>query len=312
MPLSDDSRLNELAGDILKQQRNLAGEHPGYRPVHAKGIYIGGTFTPTPAAGVLSTAPHFNAASTPVTVRFSDGTGLPSIPDNSPDATPAGCGVRFHLGPHQHTDIVAHSINLFPGRTGEEMLGLFTALGKGGDAPGEFLAAHPAAARFVTAPKPIPASFAGLEFFAINAFHLVATAGTTTVIRYRIMPEDGLATLTEDEAKAQGTEYLFDEIKQRLAPGGKGVALRFQAQLAGDGDPEDDATVVWPEDRQIVELGTIRLEQPLPSDDTEQKRLIFDPVPRVKGIEPSSAPLLAVRGDVYLLSGKKRRQEAGV
>ena len=279
---------------------------------HAKGIFISGTFTPTPAAAALSKAPHFQNASTPVTVRFSAGTGLPDIPDASPDSLPKGSGWRFHLGPHAHSDIVAHSLNLFPAKNGEEMLGLFTALREGGDAPGNFLATHPAALKFVTAPKQIPESYARLAYFAINAFHFVSAEGTSTTVRYRFVPQAGLAALDDETAKAKGPQYLADEIAARLAPGGAGAAFAFQAQVAEPGDPEDDATVAWPEERRVVDLGEVRLESVLPADAAEQKRIIFDPVPRVEGVEPSADPLLQVRADAYLISGKKRREESGV
>ncbi len=39
----------------------------------------------------------------------------------------------------------------------------------------------------------------------------------------------------------------------------------------------------------------------------EQKQIIFDPIPRLDGIEPSDDPLLELRAAVYLISGRRRR-----
>ena len=39
----------------------------------------------------------------------------------------------------------------------------------------------------------------------------------------------------------------------------------------------------------------------------QQKHIIFDPIPRVEGIEPSADPLLELRAAIYLLSGRRRR-----
>src|SRR5882672_2377949 len=39
----------------------------------------------------------------------------------------------------------------------------------------------------------------------------------------------------------------------------------------------------------------------------EQKQIIFDPIPRPDGIEPSDDPLLELRAAVYLISGRRRR-----
>ena len=110
-----------LAQELLNALDALSGLHPGFRPAHAKGLMCSGTFTPLAEAAKLTRAPHATAPSTPVTVRYSDGTGVPNIPDNDPARSgPRGIAIRFHLGDHAHTDIIAHSTNGFPVRTGEE------------------------------------------------------------------------------------------------------------------------------------------------------------------------------------------------
>jgi catalase len=72
-------------------------------------------------------------------------------------------------------------------------------------------------------------------------------------------------------------------------------------------DTVDDATIHWPEDRTLLELGTVVLTEPVSDNDHEQKQIIFDPIPRVDGIDPSNDPLLELRAAVYLLSGRRRR-----
>src|SRR5438105_11083479 len=153
-----------LAQQLLDALDTLSGLHAGFRPAHAKGLMCSGTFTPSPEAAKLTRAPHAGRPSTPVTVRYSDSTGVPTTPDNDPQRSgPRGIAVRFHLGDHAHTDIVAHSTNGFPVRTGAEFLEFLraaAALGAGKpDAIGAFLAAHPGAKRFVEAAKLIPTSF---------------------------------------------------------------------------------------------------------------------------------------------------------
>jgi len=49
------------------------------------------------------------------------------------------------------------------------------------------------------------------------------------------------------------------------------------------------------------------LTAPVANDAHEQQRTIFDPVPRVDGIEPSNDPLLELRAVVCLISGRRRR-----
>jgi CDP-glucose 4,6-dehydratase len=86
-----------LAEQLLDALDTLSGLHPGFRPAHAKGLMCSGTFTPSPEAATLTRAPHATRPSTPVTVRYSDGSGVPTIPDNDPARSgPRGFAVRFH------------------------------------------------------------------------------------------------------------------------------------------------------------------------------------------------------------------------
>src|SRR5881227_3341696 len=108
-----------LIHQLLEALDALSGLHPGFRPAHAKGLMCVGTFTPSPEAAKLTRAQHANRPSTPVTVRYSDSTGVPTIADNDPAKSGLrGIAVRFHLADHVHTDIVSHSANGFPVRTG--------------------------------------------------------------------------------------------------------------------------------------------------------------------------------------------------
>src|SRR5215472_9844934 len=174
MPLTTDEKVLKMSRDALDAfDKENGGAHPGFRAAHAKGIMLTGTFAPTADARSLTRAPHVQRDSTPVTVRFSDFAGVPTIPDNDPrGAGPRGFAVRFHLAEHLHTDIIGHSVDNFPVRTAEglvEFLSAVIATDPAGPHPNaieRFLGAHPAAMRFVQIPKPIPTSFARESFFA--------------------------------------------------------------------------------------------------------------------------------------------------
>jgi catalase len=299
-----------LAEQLLDALDTLFGLHPGFRAAHAKGLMCAGTFTPSPEAKKLTRAPHASRPSTPVTVRYSDSTGVPTIPDNdSQRSGPRGIAVRFHLADHVHTDIVAHSTNRFPTRTGEEFLEFLRAAAAAGagkpEALGAFLATHPNAKRFVEAPKPIPTSFAREAFFAVTAFKFTNAEGVSRHGRFRIRPEAGTEYLTDEEAVRKSANFLFEEIGPRLAQGP--VRLGVFVQLAADGDDVADASVPWPDDREEVQFGTLTLTACVDDQEPERRKIIFDPVPRVDGIDSSGDPLTEVRADLYLLSGRRRR-----
>lgn len=303
MPLPSDEKLIRLANDLLAQIDTIFGLHPGFRPAHAKGTMLTGTFTPSREASSLTRAPHVTRRSTPVTVRLSNGTGLPLIPDNAPESNPRGLAIRFHLADHVHTDIVSHSADGFPTRTGYEFLDFLRAVA-GGD-PAEFLASHPAALAFAQMPKPSPASFATEAYFGVTAFRFINQQGLARYGRYRIVPRAGIEHLDDAALKTKGENYLFEELAHRIASG----PLRFDihVQVANQNDIVDDATLHWPADRPVVHFGAVELTANAP-DDEAHRRIIFDPIPRVDGIEPSDDPLLELRAAVYLLSGRRRRK----
>ena len=224
---------------------------------------------------------------------------------------PALAALRFASAEHVHTDIVAHSVDAFPARTAQGVLEFLNALiatdpaGPHPNAIEQFLGAHPAAAKFVQLPKPIPTSFARESFFAVSAFEFTNAAGKSRYGRYRVLPLAGNEYLDETEAAARSPNFLFDEIKKRVAK--EPVRFRIAVQLAEDGDTVDDATVRWPEERPQLAFGEIGLREITPNNASEQQHIIFDPIPRVDGIEASADPLFEPRANIYLMSGRRRR-----
>lgn len=301
-----------LINDLLETLDRLSGLHPGFRPAHAKGTMYSGTFKPSPKAAELTRAPHATRATTPITMRLSASTGIPSIADNDPKgSTPQGMAIRFHLGDHVHTDIVAHSHNGFPSPTGENFLAFLQAAAASGPGAANpppivaFLAEHPAAKRFVEAPKPIPASFARQSFFAITAFKFTNAQGKSRFGRFRILPVAGNEFLTPEAAAKKTSDFLSVELSERLAKGP--VEFRIVVQLAEPADEVTNATVVWPDTRTETEFGLVSITQRIDELAPDNRKIIFDPIPRVDGIDSAGDPLTDVRSEIYLLSGRRRR-----
>lgn len=304
-----------LSQQLLDAFDAASGLHPGFRPVHAKGLMCAGSFTPSPEAARLTRAPHANRPSTPVTVRYSNAPGVPTGPDNDPaHSGPRGIAIRFHLADHAHTDVIGHSADGFPVRTGEEFLEFLRAAAAAGagrpEALSAFLAAHPNAKRFIELPKPIPTSFAREAFFAVTSFKFTNAAGASRHGRFRVRPAEGTEYLSAEEAAAKSPNFLFEEIGPRLARGP--FRLGVFVQLAGPGDDVTDASVTWPAGREEVPFGTVTVTARVDDQGPERKKIIFDPVPRVDGIDSSGDPLTEVRSDLYLLSGRRRRKAAGL
>jgi catalase len=304
-----------LSREVLQAFDDVFGLHPGFRPAHAKGILLSGAFTPSATVQALTNAPHVSRPSIRVAVRFSDFAGVPNVPDYDENgASPRGFAIRFYLAEHEHTDIIAHSVNAFPVRTVEEFLEFLRAIhASGPDAPkptalDSFLSSHPAALAFVQAPKPIPTSFAKESFYSVSAYRFTNGTGVSNFGRYRIRPEEGGEYLAPAEAAKRGPDFLFDEIKDRIARGA--VRMRVSVQLASRGEVVDDSTAHWDDHHPLVEFGTIELNGVVPDQEAAQRQIIFDPIPRVLGIESSGDPLLDPRATIYLASGRRRRAAA--
>ena len=304
-PASERQLLYEQIVDALNA---LFGLHRGYRPVHAKGIVCEGMFNPAATAAFASRAPHLQSVPVPITVRFSDFAGVPTVADGDPLASPRGMAIKFHLSGGIDTDIVAHSYDGFPTRTAEEFLEFVRALaanGSGNPNPiRSFLASHPQARRFAETPKPAPFSFATESYYAVNAFRFINREGTSRPGRYRIRPEAGESHLNAAEASRRPSNFLFDELAQRLSRGA--VRFRLLVQLAAEGDPVDDGSQPWPEERPQVELGTLNITTPMADSAAIERRLVFDPARLVDGIELSDDSLPAVRSTVYAVSYRRR------
>jgi catalase len=296
-----------LAEQVVAALNKVWGDHPGARANHAKGVVLEGVYAPSPAGKALSKAALFTAASMPVTVRFSDSSGAPNMPDGAPAANPHGMAVKFHLASGDDVDIVANSLPFFPVATGEGFRDLLLAIAgspPGSPKPteaGKFFAAHPAAIAAFGAVH-TPSSFAREAYNGVDSFVFVAADGAKTTFRFRIFPEGGPDYLSPADAAKLAPNGLVDEIGKRVAA--HEVKFTLQAQLAGPGDAVEDATKPYPADRKFVDLGTIILQKKA----VEDKTLNFLPLNLVEGIEPSKDPLIQVRNDAYGISYGKRLQ----
>ncbi len=304
----DTAALAEQAANLFLQ---AFGNHPGFRLAHAKGIVCEGTFEALPAAAELSRASHFSGKPVPVVVRFSDATGVPQIPDGDPNSNPKGMAVRFKLPDGGGADVIGNGQNGFPAGTPADFVGfLGGVLASGPDSPkptalDKFLATHPNTVRFLSIPNPQPASFATYAYYSNNSFIFINARGQRVTIRYQIIPVAGEKHLDPAAAAAQAPNYLFDELRSRISKGA--VEFRLQVQIAAPGDVTSDATIVWPDDRKKVVLGTIRLTTVDPKSAETERAMIYDPTHLTDGIELSDDPLPAFRAQVYSISYARRQ-----
>src|SRR3954447_7636555 len=108
------------AEQTIDAMNTLFGKHAGIRANHAKGVVAEGSFTPSADAAKISKASLFQGPAVPVTIRFSDATGVPTIADGAANANPHGMALKFKLSDGSDMDVVMNSLAYFPVATGEE------------------------------------------------------------------------------------------------------------------------------------------------------------------------------------------------
>ena len=302
---AEDQSVEEQIVDAMNK---VFGKHPGFRANHAKGIVVEGSFNASPEAAGLSRAVLFNGSTIPVTVRFSDSTGVPNLPDGSKTANPHGMAIKFHLPDGRNTDMVINSLKFFPVSTGEDFRDMLLALvASPPDAARptkfeQFAASHPSVpAAFATAAT--PDSFADEEYYGINAFVFISKAGEKQAVRYQMLPEKVVHLDTSDAAK-RTPDFLMEELPERLKRGP--VTFHFKAQLAVADDSTKDPTKPWPENRKVVELGVLTIDRAAENSVEVQKRLLFLPGQLTDGIEQSDDPLIDIRDAAYAVSFSRR------
>jgi catalase len=298
----------ELPAALVQDLHATFGEHHA-RAVHAKGIVLDGSFKPSAEAAYLSMAALFTAGAA-VTVRFSDFTGLPEIPDTSPLASPRGLAVKFTLADGSTMDIVSHSFNGFPVATAREFGDFLLAIAQSGPdaakptALDKYLAGHPIALTFLTTQKPAPESYATVAYFGVNAFAFIDVQGKRSIVRYRFIPRAGEHYLDAGATAGKGPNYLSEEIAGRV--GQAPVIFDWLAQIAEGGDKADDPSIAWPENRKLVNLGSITITR-LTADQAEaDKSLLFLPATVPDGIEVAD-PMLDIRNAAYAISFGERQ-----
>lgn len=291
---------HRIAYEVNETIERRMGRHPGYRRAHARGILFKARFAPNGEAAAFTTAePLLNDLE--AVVRFSHSSPDPSMMDA---ASPIkGMAVRL-LSQSGPLNLVMATVPVFIAKEPETFHDIMNglALKDGKIRPLNALKLFikkPEARAFlrILQNSRLPESFASVPYHAIHAFWLIDESGRRQAVRFRLVPE----RISYDKPKIIPQE---EELRQRVARGP--VRFHLQIQLAGENDAVDDPTVEWPNDRPLVEVGTLTLEEEI----KEQEDLMFDPTLLPPGIEATEDPIFAFRKLVYEESMRRRHQEA--
>jgi catalase len=293
--------MDQLAEEAVDAINAISGEHAGHRAAHAKGTLLTGTFTPAPEASRLTRAAHMQTEPSRLTVRFSNGGGDPGIPDYAREGR--GMAVKFYAPDGTKTDVVALTLPCFFVRTPEDFIAFTRARLDPEKLMPDFLGAHPEALPGIQAALAAdpPESYATCAYNGIHSYRWTDADGGSRFVRYRFEPEAGERTLSGEEAKARGRDYLQEEILARSES-----AFRLVVSIAEVDDPVDDPTVAWPEQRERMDVGRLVLTGLETQRERDGDILVFDPTRVIDGIELSDDPILSFRPKAYSVSVARR------
>ena len=292
--------------------RDANGTHVGFRRNHAKGVCVTGWFESSGQAAAISKAAVFRRGHVPVVGRFALAGGMPFQPDGP--NTVRSMALRFLPPGGEEWRTGMNNIPVFPVNSAhgfyEQLLAFSPDPVTGKPDPAKikaFLAAHPEAARALALIKKrqVTSGFANSTFNGLNAFRFVDAAGVSVPVRWSVVPVQSIAA---EQPEAGDENYLFDGLIAQIARHPR--QWRLIVTIGQAGDPTDDATQPWPEDRQQIDAGTVTIDRASSEDSGRCTAVNYDPLVLPTGIEPSDDPLLSARSAAYARSFTLRAEEA--
>jgi catalase len=299
---------------FINQFESTFGKFEGYRRSGAKGICAKGEFVGTAAARGLSAASVFSGSSIPVIVRFSVGGANPKVADNG--KSQRNLALQFNLPNGELWQMGNISAPVFGAMSPQQFINLLASrqpdpVTKQAD-PAKVKAFNDANPEVLLqgkhfASQPVPASFASVNYWGVHGYGFVNAAGTKQFGKWIFEPAGGVQGLTDDEAKAKGASFLFEDLRARVKDGK--VAFNFNLELAQAGDVIDNATVPLPQGRPKVNLGTLKVTSVSEDAGGECLTITYNPMVMPKGIEASADPMLPARAAPYAISLGRRLTE---
>ena len=290
------------------------GKFEGYRRSGAKGICAVGEFVGSPEGRALSTASAFSGRPIPVIVRFSVGGANPKAADNTKGQR--NMALQFNLPGGETWQMGNISAPVFGASTPAQLLGRVESVRpdpatKVAD-PAKVKAFADANPEVLLqgkyfASQPVPASFGTVNYWGVHTFGFVNAKGETQFGKWVFEPVGGVLGLSDEEAKARGANFLFDDLRQR-AQAGK-LAFNFNLELAQPGDRLDSATVPLPEGRKKLMLGVLKVSLVAQDGGGDCLNLTFNPIVLPKGVQATADPMLAARAAPYGVSLGRRLTE---
>lgn len=262
--------------------------HEGFRRAHAKGVCITGLFESNGRLADETTATIFESGITPFTGRFSVAGNNPTAPDLK--APVRSFALSFATSATQQWRIAMNTPPVMAVKDPHTFYQQLQAIHAGSDAIQTFFANHPESQDFLDWKSQYQpsGSFASEQYHSINAFYLINNSGDKQAVRWAMQP-----TVSVSAEGLSGNDALQKDIMQRVetAP----VVFDWVFTLASDSDDENNPAKAWPDSREQITAGKIRITSVTPQLEGECHDINYDPLVLPSGIEATRDPILRAR-----------------
>ena len=293
------------------------------RVVHARGFVAHGEFEAygtigDEAASVYTRASLFQEAAkrTPLSIRFSTVGGGKDSSEVVRD--PRGFAVKFRTE-DGNWDLVGNNLPVFFIRDAIKFPDLIhsqkpdpvTNTRQDPNRVFDFIAATPEATHMVTwvfSPRGIPANYRQQDGFGVNTYRMVNAAGEGVLVKYHWKSQQGIESLTQEQAEAIQAKELGSASKDlyEAIEAGNFPRWELNVQIMSDDahpeldfDPLDD-TKTWPEDVfPLRPVGMMTLNRNVDNFFAEAEQIAFGTGVLVDGLDFSDDKMLVGRTFSY-------------
>ncbi|QBI21066.1 catalase [Egibacter rhizosphaerae] len=297
---------------LIEQMANFNRERIAERQPHAKGAGAFGRFEVTGDVSEYTKAAVFQpGTSTETLLRFSSVAGERGSPDTWRD--PRGFALKFYTSEGNY-DMVGNNTPIFFIRDPMKFQHFIRSQKRRADSnlrdhdmQWDFWTLSPESAHQVTwlmGDRGIPATWRHMNGYSSHTYMWVNAEGQKFWVKYHFKTDQGLKTLTQEEADRLAgedgdyhTRDLFDAIDGgdypswtlyvQVMPFDEAATYRFNPF---------DLTKVWPHgDYPLIEVGRLTLDRNPTDFHTEIEQAAFEPNNLVPGIGPSPDKMLLAR-----------------
>jgi catalase len=280
----------------------------GHRRNHAKGVCFSGAFEANGNGATLSRAQVFTQGRYPVHGRFNLGTPNPDAADATVRVRGMGLQIMTPDGQEWRMAVIDPPFFAVSNPQAFHEL-LLASASKEPNAMKDFIAANPEFAKFADWAKTAPwtASFGEERYNSLDSFVFTDNSDVDRTVRWSLLPSQTPVAVAQADLAKRGPDFLEKEIAARVQNGP--VRWTMMVTVANPGDPTNDPSKAWPEDRHAVEVGTLVVNQIEAEADGPCRDINFDPTVLPDGMRTSDDPFPAARSSAYRVSYDLRTAE---